>query len=181
MVNEEINIEYERSALKYKPEKKKIEYLFIAESPPHRPTKDGKPRYFYFDDVMDKDNLLRYIIKGVFSEKYNKNDKKRCLGRLRDKGFFLIDAVEYPIDNLPEGKERNDHVKKNIHILLEKIKDLVNNDTKIILIKRNIFEILIKKLKAPEFNVINKKLLPFPSRGWQNKFSEELSELLKIN
>lgn len=181
MVNEEINIEYERSALKYKPEKKKIEYLFIAESPPHKPTSDGKLRYFYFEDVTDKDNLLSYIIKGVFSKKYNKNDKKLWLNRLRDKGFFLIDAVEYPIDSLPEGIERNDHVKKNIHILIEKIKDSVNNDTKIILIKRNIFEILSKELKAPEFNVINKELLPFPSHGWQNKFSEELSKLLKIN
>ncbi|MHA1191647.1 MAG: hypothetical protein ACTSP9_05050 [Promethearchaeota archaeon] len=181
MVNEEKNIEYERSALKYKPEKKKLKYLFIAESPPYGPTKDGKPRYFYFDDVAEKDNLLRYIIKGVFSEEYNKTNKKRWLSELRDNGFFLIDAVEYPIDNLPEGKERNDHIKKNIPILIEKIKDLVNNNTKIILIKRNIFEILIKKLKTPEFNVINKKLLPFPSRGWQNKFSEELSELLKIN
>ena len=46
--------------------------------------------------------------------------KIELLTKLRHFGYFLIDAVDYPIDDLPEGKERNDHVRKNFPILLEK-------------------------------------------------------------
>ena len=137
---------YEEAARKYKPDK--VNYLLIAESPPHRPTKEGKLRYFYFDNIIERDNLLRYIIEGVFSEEYVNTDKKLWLTKLKRFGYFLIDAVDYPIDNLPEGKERNNHVRKNIPILLDKIKKSSDNDTKIILIKKNIFKILSKKCKV---------------------------------
>jgi hypothetical protein len=48
------------AALRYKPALVKL--LLIAEAPP-----SALDRYFYFEDVRDKDSLFRYVAKAVLS------------------------------------------------------------------------------------------------------------------
>jgi hypothetical protein len=174
---------YEAAADKYKPAK--IKYLLIAESPPYTLTKNEEIRYFYFDKITDGDTLLRNTIESIFSEKYDNSKKGFWLKKLKNEGFFLIDAVEYPIDQFKKDtKKRNRHVRINFNNLIEKIEKLkeerfIDKNTKIILIKKNIFEILGEKLKEKGFNVLNDKLLPFPSKyGNPKRYQEELKELL---
>ncbi len=68
------------------------------------------------------------------------------------------------------------------HLLeqMEKIKTLIDNETKIILIKKNIFKLLCDELKLNQgFKVINAEYLVFPSR--QNNiltFKKKLKEML---
>ena len=53
--------EYEKEAMKYKPDK--IKYLFIAEAPPDADVNKGDEfRYFYFDNVAIYDYLLQNIV-----------------------------------------------------------------------------------------------------------------------
>jgi len=168
-------MDYEKEAMKYKPDK--IKYLFIAESPPKQNEGD-ELRYFYFEKVAIRDSLLRSIVEVIFSKDYKNKEKRFWLNKLKEEGFFLIDAVEYPINHLPEGKGRNDHLIQNFPDLIQKIKNLVEKDTKIILIKKNIFLLLFEKIKSYGFNVINTEMLDFPSRGHQPKFKEKLKKLL---
>jgi hypothetical protein len=184
---EELKIEYNKEkyedlARDYRPDK--IKYLLIAESPPYGLTKDRKIRYFYNKEVTENDNFLINTIKGIYSlEKYTGSYKEKCLKRLQRDCFFLIDAVEYPINQFKE-KRRTIHVKHNISDLLERIdklkeKGCIDKNTKIILIKRNVFEVLEEKLKKKDFNVLNKELLPFPR--WKkniNNFKAGLHKLL---
>lgn len=176
-------IKYEKAAENYRPDM--IKYLLIAESPPYTLTKNEEMRYFYFDKITNGDTLLRNTIESIFSEKYDNSKKGFWLKKLENEGFFLIDAVEYPIDQFKKDtKKRNRHVRNNFNNLIEKIEKLkeerfIDKDTKIILIKKNIFEILGEKLKEKGFNVLNDKLLPFPSK-YENpkRYREELKELL---
>ena len=176
-------MKYEKAAKKYTPNK--IKYLFIAESPPYKLTKTGEMRYFYFEKIAGRDTLLKYTIESIFSEEYIKSKKEFWLKNLENEGYFLIDAVEYPIDQFKKDtKRRNNHVRINFNNLIEKIEKLkedliIDKDTKIILIKKNIFEILGEKLKEKGFNVLNEKLLPFPDWGINSeRYQKELKELL---
>lgn len=184
--------EYDDAAEKYKPElPNKIKYLFIAESPPHKLTKAGDVRYFYKEKISDKDSLLKYTVEGIFSKKYDASKKGFWLTKLKKKGYFLIDAVEYPINQFENDSEKRDrHVKINFNNLIERIEKLkedgiFDKNTKIILIKKNIYEILGDDLKEKGFNVLNEKLLPFPDWGINAKnYQIELKELIlkdKIN
>jgi len=64
--------------------------------------------------------------------------------------------------------------------MIEKLKKIgIDKETKIILIKKNIFEILGEKLKEKGFNVLNEKLIPFPDWGINSvRYQKELKELL---
>ena len=173
---------YEEAAEKYKPDK--IKTLFIAESPPFE-KKGEEPRYFYFEDVKKRDFLFRSIMEVLFPEEYNdfkESDKKATkkkvplLKKFKEGCFFLIDACDEPIN---QHKNRDFFIGKDFQKLVERIKGLIHKDAEIILIKKNIFDLLFKELKDRGFNVINTGHLDFPSSGNQLKFKKKLKKLLK--
>jgi hypothetical protein len=167
---------FQEAAEKYHPAK--IRFLFIAESPPH--VKEGvEPRYFYFEEYRGKDFLFRAIAEVLYPDEFDEfkksGDKKALLGKLSENGFFLIDACDYPIN---QHKDRDRFVNKDFPNLTEKIRRLVDGETKIILIKKNIYDLLFDRLRSEGFNVINSEHLDFPSCGNQLKFKEKLKRLL---
>lgn len=169
--------EYEKEAMKFKPDK--IKYLFIAEAPPDADANKGEVfRYFYFVNVALYDYLLQNIVETLFSEKYNRSDKKRWLNKLKENRFFLIDAVEKPIKKGTSDSMRAKLINENFPRLLQKIKELAGNDTKLILIKKIVFDELENKLKARGFNVINTEMLDFPAKGRQPQFREKFKNLI---
>lgn len=170
---------YTKAALKYKPDKTKT--LFIAESPPFK--REGEElRYFYFEKVSGKDFLFRCTMEVLFPEEYEvyktSKDKAPLLTKFRDNGYFLIDAVDYPIN---QEDDRDFFVNKGYPNLVNRLKDLIDKETKIILVKKNIFELLTGKLKSIGYNVINTEHLDFPGSGNQLKYKSKLSKLLKLD
>jgi hypothetical protein len=168
---------YSKAAEKYRPDKIKV--LFIAESPPYM-KKDTEPRYFYFEHVAGKDFLFKNIMQVLFPDDYEqyRNDKAKLLKIFKENGFFLIDACEYPIN---QYKKRNEFIKNEYPNLVRRIRKIINEKTKIVLIKKNVYQLLFDSLKKDGFNVINQKHLNFPSCGNQKKFREKLSALLNPN
>ena len=72
-----------------------VEYLFVAEAPPADPS-----RYFYFEDVHDRDSLYLEVAKALFlslSVDRLREQKTIFLERLRDQRIWLIDMAEEPI------------------------------------------------------------------------------------
>ena len=167
--------EYEKARNEYRPKKTKI--IFIPESPPD--TKKGKKaRYFYFEHGAS--SLFRSIMEVLFPEDYKnfvarKISKKDLLLKFQHHGYFLIDACGYPINQLPKEKDKNAEIKRNANKL---IKELTKN-AKLVLIKKNVYQMLFRELRGKGFNAINNNFLPFPSYGHQKKFRYGLRELLK--
>ena len=168
---------YASAAKTYRP--KEIKTIFIAESPPEE-DENGVKRYFYFPDDSRWEFLLDGIAGVVFPDmEYDikkPEDKKRILEKLKEGGYFLVDACEFPINKLPE-KEKTSHIQNNYKDLKERLKSLVKDDTQIVLIKKNIYDLLAEKLKADGFNVINEEFIDFPSNGNQGKFKKKMQKL----
>lgn len=188
---------YNEAAEYYRPTK--IKLLFIAESPPH--VEDTEElRYFYFEKLFLYDFLFKSIVEVIlpndfFKFRNNLVGKKELLGILKEKGCFLIDACDFPINHLP-GKDADEIITDNLKNLLENnINRIADEKTKIVLVKTNIYDIFLKNKDNFKLNIINpgfsnsyvwkKKYrvksgaLPFPSIGWQTEFKEKLRELLK--
>lgn len=175
---------YKEYSKKYLPKEMKV--LFIAESPPF--PKKGIKSYFYFDEYLPKKDLLfQLIVKSIYDFDFKlENSKINFLNKLRDDGYYLIDIVDYPIDLDKDGNPVEDNVKNTIfenkkNSFLEKLKELkVTNDSKIILIKENIFKYFNKFLLEKNFNVLNEDKINFPF-WYDYDFINEIRYLLNFN
>ena len=159
---------YKKLREKYKPNR--IKCLIIAESPPE--SEEG--RFFYNPECEKWDYLFKSIMEVIFG--HVKGEKGRYLEKFKDSGFYLIDAVDKPI-NKKSQSERNRIIRENIENKIKEINELISKDTPIILIKKNIFEIFYKRLYN-RFRVYDKSI-PFPSHGRQKEFKEKFREALR--
>jgi len=175
--------EYKKCSKRFLPEK--IDILLIAESPPF--PKKGIKSYFYFNEYLpQRDLLFQLIIKAVYDHNFKQGDNKiKYLNMLKKDGYYLVDSINYPIDLDKKGNKVND-VEKNKVIEegkgefikgLEKIN--VSKNTKIILIKENIYRIFNNFLSENGFCVINEDKVNFPF-WYDYDFINEIRYLLNF-
>ncbi len=67
--------------------------------------------------------------------------------RVREKGKLYIKFIESTPSSV-KLKVRNVIIKNNTQKLIKKIKSLINKDTNIILIKKNVYSLLSDKIRA---------------------------------
>jgi hypothetical protein len=150
---------YSTAAKKYMPTK--INILFVAESPP------SSGKYVYFGDETPG-ALLTTIMKSLnINGPYTKERKIKLLEELKEKGAFIMDAVEYPIDNVNNERERENIIERESENFLNRLNELfkkgiVTKETKIVLIKHSVYNVLYQKLKDCGYNVVNKGKIRFP-------------------
>jgi len=159
----------------YKP--REIKCLLIAESPP----RSGNKRFFYNPDQEEYDFLFKSVMKVIFSNfknNYRRGQKHEYLQRFKEQGFYLIDAVDTPINDLDDC-DRNQIIRENLKNKIKEIEGLISKDTPIILIKKNVFEIFYTELKKRGFNVVHSEHIPFPSSWCQRKFKEKFKLCLE--
>jgi len=166
----------EKARLKYKPDQ--IKWLLIAEAPPN-----ATDRYFYFDYVFDKDVLFVELMKILCENDnldvaYLRQCKPLLLRQFQKDGFFLVDSVDEPMPEDSKGQKRRRIIKANSLQLIDRIKPLIDKETRIILIKSTVFE-LYPVLIQNGFNVINKGAIEFPLYQHRVKFKEKIMELLE--
>lgn len=175
--------EYKKYSKKFLP--KKINVLFLAESPPF-PKKDIKS-YFYFSEYLpQRDLLFQLIIKVIYDYNFRQDDNKiKYLNMLKKDGYYLVDSINYPIDLDKNGNKVNDVEKNNVieEGKVEFIKGLekmdVYKNTKIILIKENIYRIYNNFLSEKGFCVINEDKINFPF-WYDYDFINEIRYLLNF-
>lgn len=161
---------------RYKPAE--IKYLLLAESPPL--SQPDQLRFFYNPEKEWWDFFFRSVMEVVFPEfktSYKKGDKGKWLDRFKEAGFFMMDAVDTPINTITE-KERERVIRSEIKARIAAIENLVSRETPIFLIKKNIFNIFHLILKELGFNVCHNEILPFPSTGQQERFKQRFKRLL---
>lgn len=79
-----------------------------------------------------------------FKEKYKKEKglKYIYLQKFKEKGFYLIDAVDKPINHL-DRKAKKQKIKENLENKIKEIEKLISKDTPIIIIIRRVFHIFL--------------------------------------
>jgi hypothetical protein len=149
---------YREAALRYRPAR--IRVLFIAESPPF--TQPGrKPSYFFFED-SPSNLLFATILYAMTGESYTKatGPKAPLLQRLRDEGYWLIDAVEHPINDVPP-KNRPEIVRKGLPDLLERLAEMrsegvLDDSTGLAIIKNDVWATIAPTLVENRYRVLNR-------------------------
>lgn len=172
--------QFEKARLKYKP--KQIKYLLIAETPP----KSNSDRFFYFENVDRQDSLFLETMKLLYPDraenidtKIIRKNKKNFLEKFKNDEFYLIDSLDTPFDKKYTSTQKVKFIKNGQIELLNKIKILCNQETKVILIAAPVYKANFWFLKGNGVNVLNIESIDFPGSGGQKKFREKMKKLIK--
>ncbi len=153
----------------------KINFLFVLESPPY--PSDGILLFFYnLKTPSKKDTLFKLFIRAIYNIKYKKgDDKHKLLLEFKNDGYFLLDAVGYPINRDINGIEVKDEkikcseIDNNKSILLEQLKQfkkqgLLDENSKLVLIKKSVFNTIYEFLNEMGFPPVNKEKINYPNQ-----------------
>lgn len=171
----EFKQQLEKARLKYKPDS--VKYLLIAEAPP-----DSLDRFFYYENVHQHDYLFLGVAEALYPElkdrfiasRRDNKIKRSILLEFQTDGFYLLDLSELPLSIL------KNNLASQLAYLIEKIEQVANKETKIILIKATVYDTAFYTLKRYGFdNVINLRI-PFPGQGGQRLFQTEFRKALEL-
>lgn len=172
---------YESVRQKYKPEH--IKLLLIAESPPPPPEVQSSRQFYYTDRIRKDDRLFVNTIKALYPETEAAKEpeleaeKETWLKRLQKDGVYMIEALEDSQEHEVTKKQRQALIAASLPRILEKVKQLAGADTKIILIKSNVFEVAAAPLREAGYTVLNTGLVDYPGRFNQRDYREKIRKL----
>lgn len=167
----------------YRP--KRIKFLLIAESPPPAPEIQSSRQFYYTDRIRTDDRLFTNTIKALYPEAAEKTeadlqpDKEQWLRRFQADGWYMIEALEASQVHEVTKKQRQSRIEEALPRLLERVRALADKDTKIILIKSNVFVVAAEPLRQAGFTVLNTELVDYPGRFNQPAYREKLAALAK--
>jgi hypothetical protein len=167
----------------YKP--KHIRFLLVAESPP--PSAEiQSSRHFYRSDMIRKDDrLFINTIKALYSEAEDMTEaqiepnKEQWLRRFQADGWYMIEALEVSQRHAVTKQQRQDKIREHLPELIRRIRLLTSSDTKIILVKSNVFDVATEPLRKAGFTVLNTELVDYPGHFNQRDYREKLHMLSK--
>jgi hypothetical protein len=168
---------------KYRPRTVKV--LFIAESPPPAAETDSSRHFYRADKIRKDDRLFVNTIKALYPEAAHKteaeieSDKEQWLRRFQDDGFYMIEALEESQVHEVTKDQRQERIKAALPRLIKRVHELATNNTKLILIKSNVFEVAASPLRDAGFIVLNTELLDYPGRFNQRAYREKLAKMLE--
>jgi hypothetical protein len=137
--------------------------LLVAEAPPA-----ALDRYFYFEDVPKHDSLFRHVARSLLKTDPTRDNKAELLGRLRDRGVFLIDLKRDPVDD--------QSLELEVPHLLRRVRKL--EPDKIIVIKASVYDLVRPALAESGQPVVDERV-PFPGSGQQRRFEVAFAQALK--
>lgn len=165
---------YEELRERYRPTR--LRYLLIAESPPDP---GGGERRFFYSPVLTIDNLYRSVAEAVYGERddVDVRDKTAVLERLREDGFWLIDAVEYPVNKLGSSA-RSRAIEAGVPRLIARCIELEPEHGAIIC-HGKVYAATAQALRDAGFPLLHDVALPFPLGNWRARFVEGFRRALR--
>ncbi len=166
--------ELERLRAAYRP--KRVEVLLIGESPPD--PSDGELRFFYAPGLR-VDNLYRAVVEAVYGldpDAVRTTLKTEMLGRLRNDGFWLIDAMEDLINHRPP-RERRSEIRKAVPYLIDRCGEIAPTHG-VVLCHGGVYKLAADDLRTAGVRLLHDDRLPFPLGNWRGQFVEGLRESL---
>lgn len=173
--------QYDKLRQKYKPARIKV--LLIAESPPPSAETQSSRHFYRSEQVRRDDRLFSNTIKALYSEAAELKEaeleqhKEQWLQKFKDDGWFMIEALPESLKHEVTKPQRQELIRQNLPSLIEKVRGLAQPDTKIILIKSNVFDVAAEPLRQAGFNVLNSELLDYPGHFNQKAYREKLAKL----
>lgn len=175
---------YDDAREQYKP--KRIKFLLVAESGPPAADKPSSRHFYRTDKVRKDDRLFTNTVRALYPETMGlpevalEENKEHWLRRFQSDGFYMIESLEMSLKHEVTKQERQELIKQHLPRLLERVKELVDKNTKLILIKSNVFVVAAEPLEEAGFEVLNKELLDYPGHFNQRAYREKLAKLTGV-
>ncbi|HSW65763.1 MAG TPA: hypothetical protein VLI54_01325 [Bacillota bacterium] len=172
---------YEDARRMYRPPHIKV--LLIAESPPPAPEVQSSRQFYYTDRIRKDDRLYINTIRALYPETAETPEaeleagKAEWLKRFAADGWYMIEALTGSQQHEVTKKQRQQRIAEALPELIERVKKLADKDTKIILIKSNVFDVAAGPLHTAGFTVLNTELLDYPGHYNQRAYREKLAAL----
>lgn len=173
---------YESLRQTYKP--KIIRVLLIAESPPPSPEIQSSRQFYYTDRIRKADRLFVNTIQALYAEAAELTEaeieaqKEVWLRRFQADGYYMIEALDDSQEHEVTKQSRQSKIRAHLPALIRKVSVLAVPETKIILIKSNVFVVAAEPLRAAGFRVLNTELVDYPGQFNQRAYREKLARLV---
>ena len=119
-------------------------------------------------------SLLSRFRNHLLGSRRSNDLKKLILEKFKRDGFYLLDLSELPLSQLQKSLELQ------LTALVDKIKQNADNETKIIFIKENVYDIVFPRLQQDGFDNVIDVRMPFPWQGGQIRFQVEFKKALVL-
>lgn len=148
-----------------------VRILFVGESPPAAGDNE-EPRFFYSPKLSAHDNLYRGIAEALYgtTRAFDVKEKAETLAKFKEDGYWLIDALDSPINLLSRG-ERRDALKAATPQLVKKCVALAPRDG-VIICHGLVYKCAALSIREEGLRILHDSPLPFPARQWRPKFIE---------
>jgi len=159
--------------------------LLIAESPPPSANINSSRQFYRTSRAYPEDRLFVNTIRALYPETLDISQsdlaaqKEHWLHRFKQDGWYMIEALEESQKHEVTKQQRQEKIRKALPRLITRVRELVKPDTKIILIKSNVFDVAREPLREAGFTVLNTELVDYPGRFNQKAYRQKLSELAK--
>lgn len=154
----------ERSRQAHRPAPVRV--LFVGESPPANAT------FFYFGDS----NLARST-REAFDQVYDQTtDPQQFLKAFSERGFYLVDLCQTPVDRLSKRARRAEH-RAGVEELAAMLREL--RPDRIVVVMKAIEPAVMQAVESAGLLGIPVDILPFPAQGHQHEYVARLVALLK--
>jgi hypothetical protein len=159
-----------------KPER--VRYLLIGESPPD--PQGGPIRFFYHPEYRKPDNLYVGIVTALYGAVVDLDDKRRHLARLKGEGWWLVDAVDYPI-NLKSDSVRRRAIREEFPALQDVLlRPDVQSAVGAIICMPRVFEELAGRIQGLGLSILHEQPIPFPLGKGHPAFLHALRQITRI-
>lgn len=147
-----------------------IRAVVIAESPP------ASGLYFYRTDGKPTEPLFKAMMDEFLGRSYLSKDEG--LTAFRDAGFLLLDATYTQVN---QREDRDDVIRADYGKLKAEFDRIaVPKETPLILVKKNVCEILEPLLVGDGYHVANQgQVIYFPSTGQQGRYRDQVRPILE--
>lgn len=172
---------YDEIRQQYRP--KHIKMLMIAESPPPAASVQSSRHFYRTDSIRTDDRFFTNTIRALYPETVDmpepelEQQKAQWLRRFADDGWYMIEALEESQKHEVTKKQRQTKIHDSVPRLIERVRELAQPDTKIILIKSNVFDVAAAPLRQAGFTVLNTELVDYPGHFNQRAYREKLARL----
>ena len=172
---------YDAARRTYRPDH--IAMLMIAESPPPPAEVQSSRQFYYTDRIRKDDRLFTNTIKALYpgaadlSEQELEEHKAQWLRRFQKDGWYMIEALEESQPHEATKKQRQERIANSLPQLIDRVRELAEPRTKIILIKSNVFDVAAEPLRQAGFTVLNTELVDYPGRYNQGEYRTKLAAL----
>ena len=92
----------------------------------------------------------------------------------------MIEALDESLPHETTKQERQEKIRSAIPTLLKKVDTLASEDTRLILIKSNVFEVATEPLRNAGYKVLNHELVDYPGQYNQRAYREKVRSLLNL-